>query len=360
MTLKHSPLTELMHAVLDGEASDAEARELEMRLAADPAARAEFEDWQRLFQALGEVAQEHAPEGLVASVTSALPSPPRTPDNAGQPFSDRRVLGHARFGFPRRTFGESRAMQPPRVASSTPTRSVTMTQQSRIFAHRKAWLGVGIAAAAAVVVAQIAFDFPVAKDVIGTVAPAERYRAAPNGSEDVKLATPVGSTGGSTAGNEASRAVAEKSADLTAQKTVDLTAQKTADLTAQKKADLTAQKTADLTVQKTADMTAQKTADMTAQKTADLAAQKTADLTAQKTADLTAQKKADLTAQKTADLTAQKRADLTAQKTADLTAQKTADLTAQKAADMAMQRSEAARAETQRSMEMSTNRSTRP
>jgi hypothetical protein len=35
MTLKHSPLTELMHAVLDGEASNAEARELETRLAAD-------------------------------------------------------------------------------------------------------------------------------------------------------------------------------------------------------------------------------------------------------------------------------------------------------------------------------------
>ena len=73
MTLKHSPLTELMHAVLDGEASDAEARELEMRLAADPAARAEFEDWKRLFEALDAVPKEHAPEGLVASITSAMP-----------------------------------------------------------------------------------------------------------------------------------------------------------------------------------------------------------------------------------------------------------------------------------------------
>jgi len=351
MTPKHSPLTELMHAVLDGEASAAEVHELERRLDADPAARAEFDDWQRLFHALGEVAQEHAPESLVASVTSALPSPRRSADDRGQPFPDRRVLGDTRFGFPRRVFGESRAMQPPRVAPSTPTRSVTMTQQSRIFAHRKAWLGAGIAAAAAVVVAQVAFDFPVAKDVIGTVAPAERYRAAPNGSEDVKLGVPAGSTANSPATNEASRSIAEKSADLTAQQRADLTAQKTADLTAQQRADLTAQKTADLTAQKTADLTAQQRADLTAQKTADL--------TAQQRADLTAQKKADLTAQQRADLTAQKKADLTAQKTADLTAQKTADLTAQKAADMAMQRSEAARAESQRSMEkMSTNRST--
>ncbi|HEY2187202.1 MAG TPA: hypothetical protein VGH48_01415 [Caldimonas sp.] len=346
MTPKHSPLTELMHAVLDGEASDAEARELEIRLAADSAARAEFEDWKRLFRALGEVAQEHAPEGLVASVTSALPSSPRAAGDASQPFPDRRVLGHALFGFRRRVFGEPRAMQAPRVARSTPTRSVTMTQQSRIFAHRKAWLGAGIAAAAAVVVAQVAFDFPVAKDVVGTVAPAERYRAAPNGSEDVKLGVPAGSTAGSIAGIEASRSVAEKSADLTAQKTADLTAQQRAELIAQKTADLAA-------AQQRADLTAQQRADLIAQKTADLAAvQQKADLIAQKTADLTAQKTADLAA-------AQQKADLTAQKTADLTAQKTADLTAQKAADMAMQRSEAARAETQRSMEMSTNRSTR-
>jgi hypothetical protein len=350
MTLQHSPLTELMHAVLDGEASNAEARELEMRLAADPAARAEFEDWKRLFVALEAVPKEHAPEGLLASIASAMPE---APGATGQPFPGRRVLGHALFGFPRRVFGESRAMQPPHVASSIPTRSVTMTQQSRIFAHRKAWLGAGIAAAAAVVVAQVAFDFPVAKDVVGTVAPAERYRAAPNGSEDVKLGVAAGSTANSTATNEASRSIAEKSADLTAQQKADLTAQQRADLTAQQRADLT-------TAQQKADLTAQQKADLTAQQKADLTVQQKADLTVQQRADLTAQQRADLTAQQRADLTAQQRADLTAQKTADLTAQKTADLTAQKAADMAMQRSEAARAETQRSMEMSTNRSAQP
>ena len=286
MTLKHSSLTELMHAVLDGEASADDARQLELRLAADPAARAEFEEWKRLFSALAEVPKEHVPEGLVASVSAAAPAARR---DDHQPFSRRRVLGDT---------------------SAIPSRSVKMTQESsrRIFAHRKAWLGAGIAAAAAVVVAQVAFDFPVAKDVVGTVAPAERYRAAPNGSENVKLGVPAESTANSTATNEASRSNAEKSADLTAQQKADLTAQQRADLIAQKKADLTAQQ------------------------------------------------KADLTAQQRADLTAQKTADLTAQKTADLTAQKTADLTAQKAADMAMQRSEAARVQSQRSMEMSTNR----
>ena len=167
-----------------------------------------------------------------------------------------------------------------------------MTQESsrRIFAHRKAWLGAGIAAAAAVVVAQIAFDFPIAKDVVGTVIPAERYRAAPNGSEDVKLGTPVGATAPSAAGIDASRSAAEKTAELTAQKKADLSTQRSADLTAQKAADLTAQKAADLTAQKAAELTAQKTAELTAQKRADLTAQRSADLAAQKSADKTMQR----------------------------------------------------------------------
>jgi anti-sigma factor RsiW len=244
MTQKHSPLTELMHAVLDGEAGDAEARELEMRLAAEPAARAEFEDWKRLFQALDAMPKEHAPEGLVASITSAMPEAPGAPGAASQPFPGRRVLGHTLFGISRRD----------------PTRSVTMTEQSsrRIFAHRKAWLGAGIAAAAAVVVAQIAFDFPLPKDVVGTVIPAQRYRAAQNGSEQVQLGTRADQAAPTSTVPEASRSLAEKAAaesalnaDLTAAQTkADLTAARlNADrMAAQTKADLTAAQTkADLT-----------------------------------------------------------------------------------------------------------------
>jgi len=198
MTQKHSPLTELMHAVLDGEASDAEARELEMRLAADPAARVEFEGWKRLFEALGAVPKEHAPEGLVASIAAAIPQAPGAAGGASQPFPAQRVLGHTLFGVSRRA----------------PIRSVTMTEQTtrRIFAHRKAWLGAGVAAAAAVVVAQVAFDFPLAKDVVGTVIPAQRYRAAQNGSEQVQLGAPAVQAAPTGTVPDASRALAEKSA----------------------------------------------------------------------------------------------------------------------------------------------------
>ena len=89
-----------------------------------------------------------------------------------------------------------------------------MSEQSnhRIFAHRKAWLGGGIAAAAAVVVAQIAFDFPLPKDVVGTVIPAQRYRAAQNGSEQVQLGAPAGQAAPTGTVPEASRSLAEKAA----------------------------------------------------------------------------------------------------------------------------------------------------
>ena len=190
MALKHSPLTELMHAVLDGEASAGDARRLELQLAADPAARAEFEEWKLLFSALAEVPKEHVPEGLVASVSAAAPAARR---DAHQPFSIRRVLGDT---------------------SATPSRSVKMTQESsrRIFAHRKAWLGAGVAAAAAVVVAQVAFDFPIAKDVTGTVIPAQRYRAEQNGSEQVQVGTPAAQVAPTGAAPEAGRSFAEKAA----------------------------------------------------------------------------------------------------------------------------------------------------
>jgi len=197
-------LTELMHAVLDGEASESEARQLELRLAADPAARAEFDEWQGLFQALREMPKEYPAEGLVAAVSAALPTPPARSSARSQPFPPRRVFGYTSTRTPGSRLGDLRAIQPP----TPPTRSVSMSQQSRFFASRKSWLGAGIVAAAAVVVAQLGFDFPVAKDVMGTVAPAQRYRAAPNGSEDVKLAPAT--TPGAAIGTvpEANRAVA--------------------------------------------------------------------------------------------------------------------------------------------------------
>ena len=91
--MKTSKLTPLMHAALDGEATDSEIRELEQDLANDPAARAEFDDLKRVFRALASIPKEHPPEGLVAAVTAALPA--RSARNVRQLFPHARVVGSA-------------------------------------------------------------------------------------------------------------------------------------------------------------------------------------------------------------------------------------------------------------------------
>ena len=69
----------LMHATLDGEATEAEARELARLLVAEPAARTEFDHLQRLFDELSRVPKAFPPEGLVAAVMANIPqnSPPQ-------------------------------------------------------------------------------------------------------------------------------------------------------------------------------------------------------------------------------------------------------------------------------------------
>ena len=137
--MKHSELTELMHAVLDGEASAAEARELERLLAADPAARAEFDELERLFEALHSVPQQYPPEGLVAAVDGGAAAARRRHAVSRQPLARSRVVRH-RVG-PGRHPGRRRN-KATGTRSEPPTRSNFMSQQhSGLFAKRKAWIG---------------------------------------------------------------------------------------------------------------------------------------------------------------------------------------------------------------------------
>ena len=301
-------LTELMHAVLDGEASESEIRDLELRLAADPAARAEFDEWKVLFQALSEMPKEYAPEGLVAAVTRAVPEQAAGSAAAGQPFSPRGVLGYTSTRISGARLGQPGAIPPP----TSHLRSVSMTQQSRFFATRKGWLGAGIVAAAAVVVAQLGFDFPVAKDVMGTVAPAQRYRAAPNGSENVQLAptaTPGAATGTAP---EANRAIAERTdAQMTAERNAQMAAERNVQMTAERNAQMTAERNAQMTAERNAQMTAERNAQMTAERNAQMTAERNAQMTAERNAQMTAERNAQMTAERNAQ--AQKSTNRTAQ-----------------------------------------------
>ncbi len=87
--------TELMYAVLDGEAASGEALELERLLAADRAARAQFEQLRRLFDGLASVPKAFPPEGLVASVMAKIPQDSRRPDRFDQLLSASRVFAKA-------------------------------------------------------------------------------------------------------------------------------------------------------------------------------------------------------------------------------------------------------------------------
>jgi len=190
--MKINALTELMHTVLDGEATPDEARELDRRLAADPAARAEFEALRSLFDGLSHVPQVYPPEGLVASVMAGVSQPRIARDDLSQPFAPGRVIGSDLREDPDSDPGKS---------ANAHFRSNEMTQEKG-GSKRKIWIGGAIAAAAAVLAISSGIDFPPGgKDTAGTIVPATRYRAAQPTSDDVKVGNSNGglSQTGSTA-----------------------------------------------------------------------------------------------------------------------------------------------------------------
>ncbi len=185
--------TELIHRVLDGEASEAQAQQLQQLLAAEPAARAEFEAVQQLFIDFKSVPQKHPPEGLVAAVMAAVAVPAAKSRRSNQLFSWPRVFGPA----PRDSVSRTSATPHRNTRLQSFFRSIDMSQQTRSpFGSRKIWIGGAIAAAAVVVVAQFGLGGKTnEKDLIGTIAPADRYRAPQATGADVKAGT---TTGGDT------------------------------------------------------------------------------------------------------------------------------------------------------------------
>ncbi|MEO7338187.1 MAG: hypothetical protein ABIV63_16565, partial [Caldimonas sp.] len=185
--MNHVELSERIQTVLDGLATPDEERELEQLLARDPQAQVEFVHWQRMFVALGRVPQASPPEGLVASVSAAAAA--RRSANSrdkDQPFESIDVIG---YEHPERRASASwfETKVGRHFRSGSPRESGIMSeQQQSVFGNRKLWAG-GAVAVLAVGVALVAFDLPPKSgDVVGTIAPAERYRA-PDSTEAVKL-----------------------------------------------------------------------------------------------------------------------------------------------------------------------------
>ena len=184
--MNHTELVERIQAVLEGVALPEQAQELERHLAADASARAEFEQWQRLFVALDRVPQAAPPEGLVAAISVATSHHFGSSHESRQLFERPNVIGY-RHPEGRGAASWIRATIRRSIRSGPPV-EIEMSEQQRVgFGNRKLWVG-GAVTVLAVGVAMIAFDIPPkSENVTGTIAPAERYRAPQDATAPVKL-----------------------------------------------------------------------------------------------------------------------------------------------------------------------------
>src|SRR5258708_1700779 len=157
-------IDELMHAVLDGEANEPQSRELERALAADPAARARFEELKRLFSALEGVPEATPPAQIVERILARAALPGARDTKQGQPFGFSRV---------REAFGQFL------------TGGIMSQPQNGNARRRNIWIGIGLAAVGAVLFGHYVLEIPEGNENLsGTVAPAQRYRS----TEQVKPA----------------------------------------------------------------------------------------------------------------------------------------------------------------------------
>jgi len=193
--MKPSELTALMHAVLDAEATPAEARELERRLAVEPEARAEFDSLRALFDELKALPQAFPPEGMVASVMASLSST--------QLSAPSRVISKTTQAFPI----SDTARRASRSVLFSGSKRMNEQNSGARSKRKVIWIGAGIAALAVVLVASSGIDFPPGgTNTSGAIVPAQRFRAeqpatdvsAPGQSESAQRAsqgTPGNTTG---------------------------------------------------------------------------------------------------------------------------------------------------------------------
>jgi hypothetical protein len=180
--MQRTDLLQLMHAVLDGEASGEERAALDRVLAQDPQARAQFEDLRQLFAALDGQPRVEPPAGFADDVMAALRR--NTADTAPmhQPFAQSGVI--APMG------SDIRVRAPSKPITARMPSGPTRGRQD--MSKRGMWILGGVAAAVLALFVGTAVDFPASGDkAAGTIVPAERVRNAQPGADDVKLVDPT-------------------------------------------------------------------------------------------------------------------------------------------------------------------------
>jgi anti-sigma factor RsiW len=226
--MKDLERTQLMYAVLDGEATADEARALERLLAADAAARVQFEDLRSLFDQLSRVPKAFPPEGMVAAVMASVPRRPAPADDSNQLFAQSRVISQSSM--------EARDASPGRSTvhrvspRGTYIREQSMNEQKSGFGRRKLLIGGGVAAVAALFAVLYITDSPPGmQSAVGTIVPAKRY-LAPQVTEGVQprdlSASGVSSTNaaaGDVAGNATGNATGNSTGNATGNSTGNAT-----------------------------------------------------------------------------------------------------------------------------------------
>ena len=169
-----------MHAVLDGEATPEETREVQALLGSDAQAREEYAELEGLFAALRAVPQAHAPEGLLAAATSLYEQRNQLSTGMGV-IGDNRIAG--RGASPERSIGRAPAHGERRIHGG-----VTMSMKT---GNRKLWIGGVALAVVAIAVSSRYIEFPGSGDATsGAITPAQRHRAAQPTAAEIKLANP--------------------------------------------------------------------------------------------------------------------------------------------------------------------------
>ena len=267
--------TRLMHAVLDGEATPDEARELERVLAADPAARAEYADLRFLFEGLSRVPKAFPPEGLVAAVMASVPRRPAPADHSSQLFMQSRVISKSSMEAREENPGRSTVHRvSPR---GTYLREQSMSEQKSGFGRRNLWIGGGIAAVAALFAVSYVTNFPPSgQDTAGTIVPAQRYLAPQNTADDVKLGNQSATQPILLTQTDAANSAADSAAKSAADSAADSAAKSAADSAAKSAADSAAKSAADSAAKNAAYSAAKSAADSAAKNAADSAARSTA------------------------------------------------------------------------------------
>jgi len=211
--MNDSERVRLMHAALDGEATEAEARELDRLLAAEPTARMEFEHLRRLFEGLSRVPKAFPPEGLVAAVMANIPQNLPPQGRLDQLSLRSRVIGLARM--------KARGTSPGKSATDLPAHQPGIylgewkmsEQSSSLSRKRNVLIGGGIAIAAALFALSYTIDFPAGvQNTVGTIVPAQRFHAAQPTADEIKVggqaaAQPVSVQTGSAANAASSNAI---------------------------------------------------------------------------------------------------------------------------------------------------------